>query len=833
MNADLKRVRENSLDGGSSPSSSKRRALGSPNSGAASPRAATEDDAQKDDTQLEEWVRDMESKRKLGIYRQMLEYSRSYDRERVRAHELERQRRALEASLRSVERCWEQLVDSLQEKAGRPADLQVAELLDSNIDPSIPQSELDSALESRLSATLRLVSVFTELASGGKVSAELGGELAKKLAKVQAEASSLRTNSDLLQTQIDQLRQARDTYQLDLQRAEKRLDRQRMNFDLERTAWEAKAKREASSTPAQPIANGSGHSTPNAPRGGEEGVAPGPSPAETAETEERIAQAEALAASRLSQLETLRAEHTGLKQEVDKLRLQAHHPTEAQLRESPFFQVYLQRLSTQVSRADALQSRFDSSETKLDQLRDSNLEFREAVQQEARQEVETLRQQMSKRDTDLARLRAERDKLNDELHERKQTESLKSNQSKVLDDLCKKREDRITHLQSEVGRLKGQAAAEAGASGYLKFLHGEGGIDGDYVKDLEAKLAAAHDQVTALTAQIETASGGDAAAAAAETTVRVELEAAKRSLSKFERILGPEALADVKELGDKLRQATEAEDKLKLQLSQAEESTNALYAEVEGLSSAWDGLEKTLKDKVYDLRDAENNVKRLATEKAKADNKFFDAMRMRDAVEAELKNTQRVVDKQTKLLEKGQETEKAMTVQVAAQDKALTTLKNSSLDLQTQVAAVSSERRQLELRLQQSQGQLSEAQQLLHQRVAEAAAASQARTKAEEELEAAQRQVKKSKEKLEALTAAGAAGNMSVGEAHIREEREKLLKLLRCSTCHLNFKQQVLIKCMHTFCKDCIDQRIATRQRKCPACGVAFSKEDVGTLYWQ
>lgn len=346
--------------------------------------------------------------------------------------------------------------------------------------------------------------------------------------------------------------------------------------------------------------------------------------------------------------------------------IQAHHPTEAQLRESPFFQVYLQRLSTQVSRADALQTRFDSSETKLDQLRDHNLEFREAVQQEARQEVETLRQQMSKRDTDLARLRAERDKLNDELHERKQTESLKSNQCKVLDDLCKKREDRISHLQSEVGRLKGQAAAEAGAEGYLKFLHGEGGIDGDYVKSLEEKLTAAHDKVTALTAQIESAGEGDAAAAAAETTVRVELESAKRSLAKFEKILGPEALTDVKELGDKLRQATEAEDKLKLQLAQAEESTNALYAEVEGLSSAWDGLEKTLKDKVYDLRDAENNVKRLATEKAKADNKFFDAMRMRDAVEADLKNTQRVVDKQTKLLEKGQETEKAMTTQIVS-----------------------------------------------------------------------------------------------------------------------------------------------------------------------
>ena len=37
-------------------------------------------------------------------------------------------------------------------------------------------------------------------------------------------------------------------------------------------------------------------------------------------------------------------------------------------------------------------------------------------------------------------------------------------------------------------RLKGKLGAESGATGYLSFLIGDGGIDGDYVRDLEAKL---------------------------------------------------------------------------------------------------------------------------------------------------------------------------------------------------------------------------------------------------------------------------------------------------------------------------------------------------------
>jgi E3 ubiquitin-protein ligase BRE1 len=49
-------------------------------------------------------------------------------------------------------------------------------------------------------------------------------------------------------------------------------------------------------------------------------------------------------------------------------------------------------------------------------------------------------------------------------------------------------QDRITFLSSEVRRLKGKLAAEDGADGYLAFLKGDGGIDGDYIKDLENKL---------------------------------------------------------------------------------------------------------------------------------------------------------------------------------------------------------------------------------------------------------------------------------------------------------------------------------------------------------
>lgn len=47
--------------------------------------------------------------RKEAIYRQMLEYRRSYEQEARKANDLEAQKRVLEASVAAVEVCWQQV----------------------------------------------------------------------------------------------------------------------------------------------------------------------------------------------------------------------------------------------------------------------------------------------------------------------------------------------------------------------------------------------------------------------------------------------------------------------------------------------------------------------------------------------------------------------------------------------------------------------------------------------------------------------------------------------------------------------------------------------------
>lgn len=64
------------------------------------------------------------------------------------------------------------------------------------------------------------------------------------------------------------------------------------------------------------------------------------------------------------------------------------------------------------------------------------------------------------------------------------------------------------------------------------------------------------------------------------------------------------------------------------------------------------------------------------------------------------------------------------------------------------------------------------------------------------------------------------------------EELEGLRALLRCNVCHERQKNVIITKCMHMFCKTCIQRNIDARHRKCPGCGAAFGTKDVQQFFF-
>jgi E3 ubiquitin-protein ligase BRE1 len=69
--------------------------------------------------------------------------------------------------------------------------------------------------------------------------------------------------------------------------------------------------------------------------------------------------------------------------------------------------------------------------------------------------------------------------------------------------------------------------------------------------------------------------------------------------------------------------------------------------------------------------------------------------------------------------------------------------------------------------------------------------------------------------------------------SRLKEDHFELLRqMLECSVCRRNHKNVALLKCGHLFCKDCIDDRIKLRNRRCPACQLNFSNEDVKQVFF-
>jgi E3 ubiquitin-protein ligase BRE1 len=110
-----------------------------------------------------------------------------------------------------------------------------------------------------------------------------------------------------------------------------------------------------------------------------------------------------------------------------------------------------------------------------------------------------------------------------------------------------------------------------------------------------------------------------------------------------------------------------------------------LYTEIERLSALWENLDKQVKDKVFDLAVMEERIQKAATEKAKADNKYFATMRQKDAADAERKNLQRNLDKQVKVIEKLAETEKSLGKQIVRPPLLLTAIGWGLTHLQNQM----------------------------------------------------------------------------------------------------------------------------------------------------
>lgn len=99
----------------------------------------------------------------------------------------------------------------------------------------------------------------------------------------------------------------------------------------------------------------------------------------------------------------------------------------------------------------------------------------------------------------------------------------------------------------------------------------------------------------------------------------------------------------------------------------------------------------------------------------------------------------------------------------------------------------------------------------------------------EEKLLETERRLKQAEDERQASAENGRADN----EDGIRDEIiRKLQKKLNCSIVTNKPKEVVLPRCGHLFSRQCTDNLIASRNRKCPICGRAFGNDEVRNVFF-
>lgn len=62
---------------------------------------------------------------------------------------------------------------------------------------------------------------------------------------------------------------------------------------------------------------------------------------------------------------------------------------------------------------------------------------------------------------------------------------------------------------------------------------------------------------------------------------------------------------------------------------------------------------------------------------------------------------------------------------------------------------------------------------------------------------------------------------------------EMSLGMLRCSLCCDRFKDCVITKCFHLYCKECLDKILRKEKNpKCPSCSEKYTSDDIKHVYF-
>ncbi|KAJ5822774.1 hypothetical protein N7447_005114 [Penicillium robsamsonii] len=259
-------------------------------------------------------------------------------------------------------------------------------------------------------------------------------------------------------------------------------------------------------------------------------------------------------------------------------------------------------------------------------------------------------------------------------------------------------------------------------------------------------------------------------------------------------------------------------EELRAKYTSLERQYSMLNTELTSMQTAYTKFATLASQKVTDFGAMEEKVARLTAEKSKADQKFFAAMKSKEARDVEVRTLRMQSSKTSDIVSQLKESEATTRSLVSNMDKQASETKEALNAALSKYRAIQQQLNESNILTEGLKQQVSELKGLSISKDSTLGSTTSALRQAETEVAGLKQSLSDTKKSLDNWK------NKSLGNSS--SEYEMLRTLALCTVCRRNFKNTAIKTCGHVFCKDCVEERLTSRSRKCPNCGKSFGSND-------
>ncbi|KAF8936763.1 E3 ubiquitin-protein ligase bre1 [Dissophora ornata] len=764
------------------PPANKRQYTGS---GSASPLNIAKDDTENMSTA--EGV--LLSFQKEAIWRQMQEYRREAARAQERISRVEEKQSCYDAQISVLDAYWSKLQDDLRAFISR-----------SKIVVDRDDMVLKDPILQESSALQQLTAEYNNITQQFKKGQSDIDRLQAKCHEFTDQVLRLKNELEMTKNRLNETSE-------DLDDSAERLRRIHGNIEREKNATEMAATRSTILSDAATLSATSLSDLTEASR-------------------EELLQFRRLAISRLTELEEMKAQRTQLREELDKARTQLGHLSDEKIQDSQHVRSLLVQIQSIRHEADYNRSEMQRLRSELDDLHASRRRFVDTLETEEKNRRATLEAELKKLESDITRVRDSRDRFQQMYENRCTKDDYEMQQNQEIRKIANTRKDRITSLTTEIQRLQIMLATTSDDwDSYAFYLKSPS--DKATLTDLRSKLETAEEQIKSLSIDLESFKETAlqvrdlATVNASESQLKEQVEALSAKLAQLDSLVGSGADDNIKALVATIEAKEDAIKRLELKV-QAHEAVQApLLNELHTVANAWGQLEEATSRKAIDLAQKEDLIFKLLSDKTRQESKCNNLIRAKEQSANMTAVMKRQSDMQLDQIRRLEEREKTLNDQMATLEKEQMVLNVEVTVHKSKLQEFTQHNTSFKEKFTKQEERLVELQIILKERTDAYDSEAAARKRLVEEAETMKRKIEEHAKKAEG----------SSGDSEAAKQAARYLKLLKCPACDVNFKSHVILRCMHVFCKSCMDKQMEYRQRKCPTCRENFGAKDVKEIY--